>query len=81
MCIRDRPIAGRNFASLELLIPGAQVMAWSQNSAEDFQGDVYKRQMLGELASPLGPHMTGTPFHVQPGAAPGTGVVAKSKWT
>jgi Carboxypeptidase regulatory-like domain len=36
--VSDLPIAGRNFASLELLIPGAQVMAWSQNSAEDFQG-------------------------------------------
>ena len=36
--VSDLPIAGRNFASLELLIPGSQVMAWSQNSAEDFQG-------------------------------------------
>jgi hypothetical protein len=36
--VSDLPIAGRNFASLELLIPGAQVMGWSQNSAEDFQG-------------------------------------------
>jgi hypothetical protein len=36
--VSDLPIAGRNFASLELLIPGAQVMAWSQNSAENPQG-------------------------------------------
>jgi outer membrane receptor protein involved in Fe transport len=36
--VSDLPIAGRNFASLELLIPGSQVMAWSQNSAEDSQG-------------------------------------------
>lgn len=36
--VYDLPIAGRNFANLELLIPGAQVQAWSQNSAEDFQG-------------------------------------------
>jgi Carboxypeptidase regulatory-like domain/TonB dependent receptor len=36
--VSELPIAGRNFASLELLIPGAQVMAWSQNSAEDSQG-------------------------------------------
>ncbi len=36
--VNDLPIAGRNFASLELLIPGAQAMGWSQNSAEDSQG-------------------------------------------
>ena len=36
--IQDLPISGRNFASLELLIPGAQAMGWSQNSAEDAQG-------------------------------------------
>ena len=36
--VSDLPIAGRNFASLEMLIPGAQAMGWSQNSAEDAQG-------------------------------------------
>ena len=36
--ISGLPIAGRNFASLQLLIPGAQAMGWSQNSAEDSQG-------------------------------------------
>src|SRR5450755_376462 len=34
----DLPNAGRNFASLQLLIPGAQVMGWSQNHAEDAAG-------------------------------------------
>ncbi len=36
--VSDLPILGRNFASLELLIPGSQQMGWSQNSAEDPQG-------------------------------------------
>jgi len=36
--VADLPNAGRNFASLELLIPGTQVMGWSQNTAEDPQG-------------------------------------------
>ena len=36
--VSDLPIAGRNFANLQLLIPGAQVMGWSQNNAEDAQG-------------------------------------------
>jgi hypothetical protein len=36
--VSDLPILGRNFASLELLIPGSQLMGWSQNSAEDPQG-------------------------------------------
>ena len=36
--ISDLPIQGRNFASLQLLIPGAQAMGWSQNNAEDAQG-------------------------------------------
>ena len=36
--IADLPIQGRNFASLQLLIPGAQAMGWSQNNAEDSQG-------------------------------------------
>jgi outer membrane receptor protein involved in Fe transport len=36
--VSDLPLAGRNFANLQLLIPGAQVMGWSQNSAEDSQG-------------------------------------------
>jgi Carboxypeptidase regulatory-like domain/TonB dependent receptor len=36
--VSDLPNSGRNFASLELLIPGTQVMGWSQNSAEDPQG-------------------------------------------
>jgi hypothetical protein len=36
--ISDLPIQGRNFASLQLLIPGAQSMGWTQNNAEDSQG-------------------------------------------
>jgi len=32
------PIPNRNFASLQLLIPGAQSMGWTQNNAEDAQG-------------------------------------------
>ena len=36
--ISGLPIAGRNFASLQLLIPGAQAMGWQQNNAEDAQG-------------------------------------------
>ena len=36
--ISGLPIAGRNFASLQLLIPGAQSMGWTQNNAEDSQG-------------------------------------------
>jgi hypothetical protein len=36
--ISGLPIAGRNFASLQLLIPGAQSMGWTQNNAEDAQG-------------------------------------------
>ena len=36
--VSDLPNAGRNFASLQLLIPGTQVMGWSQNAAENPQG-------------------------------------------
>ncbi len=36
--ISGLPIQGRNFASLQLLIPGAQAMGWTQNNAEDAQG-------------------------------------------
>jgi hypothetical protein len=36
--ISGLPITGRNFASLQLLIPGAQSMGWTQNNAEDAQG-------------------------------------------
>ena len=36
--VTDLPITGRNFTSLQLLIPGAQQMGWSQNSAENPQG-------------------------------------------
>src|SRR5450631_1757558 len=36
--ISDLPIQERNFASLQLLIPGAQAMGWTQNNAEDAQG-------------------------------------------
>ena len=36
--VSDLPNSGRNFASLELLIPGAQAMGWSQNTAEDAAG-------------------------------------------
>ena len=34
----DLPNSGRNFASFELLLPGAQAMGWSQNTAEDAAG-------------------------------------------
>jgi Carboxypeptidase regulatory-like domain/TonB dependent receptor len=36
--ISGLPIPNRNFASLQLLIPGAQSMGWTQNNAEDAQG-------------------------------------------
>jgi hypothetical protein len=36
--VADLPNTGRNFAQLELLLPGAQVMGWSQNHAEDAAG-------------------------------------------
>jgi hypothetical protein len=36
--VSDLPNIGRNFASLELLLPGTQVMGWSQNNAEDAAG-------------------------------------------
>jgi hypothetical protein len=36
--ITGLPNQGRNFASLQLLIPGAQAMSWTQNNAEDAQG-------------------------------------------
>ena len=36
--VSDLPNIGRNLASLELLIPGTQVMGWSQNQAEDASG-------------------------------------------
>jgi hypothetical protein len=36
--VSDLPNSGRNFASLQLLIPGTQVMGWSQNAAENPQG-------------------------------------------
>ncbi|MEO8735768.1 MAG: TonB-dependent receptor [Edaphobacter sp.] len=36
--VSDLPITGRNFTSLELLIPGSQQMGWSQNAAENPQG-------------------------------------------
>ena len=36
--ISGLPIPNRNFASLQLLIPGAQAMGWTQNNAEDAQG-------------------------------------------
>src|SRR6266496_1275967 len=45
--VSDLPNLGRNFASLELLIPGTQVMGWSQNSAEDPQGSPTV-QVLGQ---------------------------------
>jgi hypothetical protein len=47
------PIAGRNFADLELLIPGSQVMGWSQNSAEDAQGSPTV-QIAGQSFSGVG---------------------------
>jgi outer membrane receptor protein involved in Fe transport len=36
--VSDLPNINRNFASLQLLIPGTQVMGWSQNTAENPQG-------------------------------------------
>ena len=36
--VSDLPNIGRSFASLELLLPGTQVMGWSQNTAEDAAG-------------------------------------------
>jgi hypothetical protein len=36
--VSNLPLAGRNFTSLELLIPGSQQMGWSQNAAENPQG-------------------------------------------
>ena len=39
--VSDLPNSGRNFASLELLIPGTQVMGWSQNTAENPAGQSY----------------------------------------
>ena len=36
--IRDLPIAGRNFTSLQLLLPGAQQLGWSHAASENPQG-------------------------------------------
>ena len=36
--IEDLPIAGRNFTGLQLLLPGAQEMAWSHAASENPQG-------------------------------------------
>lgn len=36
--VADLPNISRDFASLELLLPGTQVMGWSQNNAEDAAG-------------------------------------------
>jgi hypothetical protein len=36
--VAELPNINRSFASLELLIPGTQVMGWSQNNAEDAAG-------------------------------------------
>ena len=35
---RDLPIAGRNFTSLQLLLPGAQQLGWSHAASENPQG-------------------------------------------
>ncbi len=51
--ISGLPIAGRNFASLELLIPGAQAMGWTQNNAEDAQGSPTV-QIAGQSFSGVG---------------------------
>ena len=40
--VSDLPNSGRNFASLELLIPGTQVMGWSQNTAENPAGQPHR---------------------------------------
>lgn len=36
--IQDLPVAGRNFTSLQLLLPGAQALGWSHAAAENPQG-------------------------------------------
>ena len=36
--VRDLPIAGRNFTSLQLLLPGAQQLGWSHAASENPQG-------------------------------------------
>jgi hypothetical protein len=51
--IAGLPIAGRNFASLQLLIPGAQAMGWTQNNAEDAQGSPTV-QIAGQSFSGVG---------------------------
>jgi len=51
--ITDLPIQGRNFASLQLLIPGAQAMGWTQNNAEDAQGSPTV-QIAGQSFSGVG---------------------------
>ena len=48
------PYQNRNFASLQLLIPGAQAMGWTQNNAEDAQGsptvNIHGADLLPESA-------------------------------
>ena len=51
--ISGLPIAGRNFASLQLLIPGAQAMGWTQNNAEDAAGSPTV-QIAGQSFSGVG---------------------------
>jgi hypothetical protein len=54
--VSDLPNLGRNFASLEMLIPGTQVMGWSQNAAEDPQGS--------PTVQVLGQHFSGVDYEL-----------------
>jgi hypothetical protein len=54
--VSDLPNLGRNFASLEMLIPGTQVMGWSQNAAEDPQGS--------PTVQVLGQHFSGVEYEL-----------------
>ena len=66
--VSDLPIAGRNFASLELLIPGAQVMAWSQNSAEDFQRSLTREYQRPAFLGSLLTNSTALPIKIESSA-------------
>src|SRR6266576_1934887 len=60
--VSDLPNTGRNFASLELLIPGTQVMGWSQNTAENPQGSPTV-QINGQHFSGVGYELDGAANH------------------
>ena len=64
--ISGLPIPNRNFASLQLLIPGAQAMDGTQNNAEDAQGsptvNIQGQQFSSGLGTCLTAPRTRTPF-------------------